>query len=190
MTDAAFAPSTEEGRIVDALRADAAAWIPDLSLVAVDETVGGAGSSATVVTSDRARSTADDGTTASPILGLGPISVAPDRQGQGIGGALIRETIERATAAGWPVIVLLGHATYYPRFGFESGRAPSASSHQQPWSDEPLDGAPAAGLDRRPARDDALPGGLRHRLTSMVRATAVRDDARFAITDARRGPMP
>ncbi len=130
LTDAAFVPSTEEGRIVDALRLEAEAWVPDLSLVAVDEAddriVGH------TVTS-RGTLHGDDGSVR-PILGLGPISVAPDRQGQGIGGALIGATVARATAAGWPVIVLLGHATYYPRFGFEPARALGIEP-QQPWGD-------------------------------------------------------
>jgi len=137
LTDAAFAPSTLEGRIVDALRDDAAAWIPDLSLVAVVEAEAGAGAGRIVghcVTTIGSFRPAD-GTPDSPILGLGPISVAPDRQGQGIGGALIHETIERATAAGWPVIVLLGHPTYYPRFGFGPARAIGIEP-PEPWSDE------------------------------------------------------
>jgi predicted N-acetyltransferase YhbS len=131
LTDAAFAPSTDEGRIVDALRGDAVAWVPDLSLVAVDVDDGRLVGH--VVTSVGAFHGQDD--SVRPILGLGPISVLPERQGQGIGAALMRETIARATSAGWPVIVLLGHATYYPRFGFEPAR-PLGIEPQQPWSDE------------------------------------------------------
>jgi putative acetyltransferase len=52
------------------------------------------------------------------VLALGPIGVVPELQRQGIGGALMRETIARARAAGEPLIVLLGHPSYYPRFGF------------------------------------------------------------------------
>ena len=69
------------------------------------------------------------------VLTLGPIAVTPDRQGEGIGGALIRATVSVATAGGWPVIVLLGHADYYPRFGFEPAR-PLGLQPPQPWSDE------------------------------------------------------
>jgi putative acetyltransferase len=61
---------------------------------------------------------ADDGSVRS-ILTLGPISVTPDRQGTGIGGALIAETVAIATEGGWPLIVLVGHSDDYPRFGFE-----------------------------------------------------------------------
>lgn len=52
-------------------------------------------------------------------LQLSPLSVAPERQGQGIGGALTREALARANALGEPFVLLLGHPTYYPRFGFE-----------------------------------------------------------------------
>jgi putative acetyltransferase len=117
LVDAAFAPSTDEGRIVDELRGDAG-WVPDLALVAVDEDGRIVGHCVTSV----GRLVLDD-RTSRPILALGPIAVAPDRQRQGIGGELMRATIATATALGWPVIVLLGHPTYYPRFGFESARA-------------------------------------------------------------------
>ena len=53
-----------------------------------------------------------------PLLGLGPIAVDPEFQGQGIGGALLNEIRDRATDAGERAIVLLGHTTYYPRFGY------------------------------------------------------------------------
>lgn len=60
-------------------------------------------------------------------LGLAPVAVAPDRQGLGIGGALIRAGLERATDTGWRFVVLLGHDHYYPRFGF----APAAPAGVQ-----------------------------------------------------------
>ena len=51
--------------------------------------------------------------------GLGPISVDPARQGEGIGGKLIREGLERLKAIGAVGCVLLGDPAYYSRFGFE-----------------------------------------------------------------------
>lgn len=51
-------------------------------------------------------------------FGLGPIAVAPDRQGQGLGGALIREGLARLHAEGAKGCVLLGDPGYYTRFGF------------------------------------------------------------------------
>jgi putative acetyltransferase len=52
------------------------------------------------------------------VLALGPIAVKPEFQKQGIGGEMIRAGLERATAWGYGVVVLIGHPTYYPRFGF------------------------------------------------------------------------
>lgn len=129
LIDAAFASSTEEGRIIDDLRLGES-WIPELSLVAVDEDGAIVGQCVTSVGS----LTGEDGRSR-PILALGPIAVAPDRQRRGIGGTLIHRTIAEATASGWPVIALLGHATYYPRFGFEPARSIGIEP-QQPWGDE------------------------------------------------------
>ena len=53
-------------------------------------------------------------------FGLGPVSVHPDRQGVGIGGALIRQGVDQLRAQGAAGCVLLGEPTYYRRFGFEN----------------------------------------------------------------------
>lgn len=53
-----------------------------------------------------------------PALGLGPLSVEPSRQGQGIGSRLMEATLDAARQAGASVIVLLGEPGYYARFGF------------------------------------------------------------------------
>lgn len=52
------------------------------------------------------------------LLELGPMSVRPDRQGRGLGGELIREALRRADERHEPLVLVLGHPTYYPRFGF------------------------------------------------------------------------
>jgi len=52
--------------------------------------------------------------------GLGPISVDPARQGEGIGGHLVREGLERLEALGAAGCVLLGDPAYYGRFGFSA----------------------------------------------------------------------
>ena len=49
--------------------------------------------------------------------------VAPDRQGGGIGGALIREAIARANATGETLLFVLGDPAYYSRFGFSTATA-------------------------------------------------------------------
>ncbi|QDT14893.1 GNAT family N-acetyltransferase [Alienimonas californiensis] len=56
---------------------------------------------------------------------LGPISVRPDRQRQGVGGRLIRAGLEELTARGAAGCTVLGDPSYYERFGFEP--APAAA---------------------------------------------------------------
>jgi putative acetyltransferase len=53
-------------------------------------------------------------------LALAPMCVRSDRQRGGIGGALVREGLERARRDGWQAVIVLGHADYYPRFGFSA----------------------------------------------------------------------
>lgn len=53
-----------------------------------------------------------------PLVGLAPMAVAPGYQKQGIGSVLVREGLARCRAAGVEGVVVLGHAEYYPRFGF------------------------------------------------------------------------
>lgn len=54
----------------------------------------------------------------SPALLLGPIAVHPTRQGEGLGGYLIRESLALAPGLGWNRVLLVGDAPYYQRFGF------------------------------------------------------------------------
>ena len=111
VTAAAFEhhPHSEgiEPAIVDALRADG-----DLTLSLVAETVGG-GIIGHVAYSNAILSTGDAGWYA-----LGPISVAPEHQGKGVGRALIEEGSALLRAGGARGVVLLGDATFYGRFGF------------------------------------------------------------------------
>jgi len=110
VVEAAFA-QTDEAELVERLRADGDVIV---ELVAED----------------------DDGVVVGHILfspmtssagaqvaSLAPVSVRPDRQGEGIGGDLIIAGIEACRAAGVDLIVVLGHAAYYPRFGFDAGAA-------------------------------------------------------------------
>lgn len=51
-------------------------------------------------------------------LVLGPMAVLPEYQKQGIGKKLMEEGFERAKELGFTAIAVLGHETYYPKFGF------------------------------------------------------------------------
>jgi putative acetyltransferase len=51
-------------------------------------------------------------------LAIGPVAVIPERQRDGIGSRLMRHAIELARDGGVDALFLLGHPSYYPRFGF------------------------------------------------------------------------
>jgi predicted N-acetyltransferase YhbS len=53
-----------------------------------------------------------------PALLLGPVAVHPTRQGEGLGGSLIRDSLAKAGDSGWARVMLVGDAPYYQRFGF------------------------------------------------------------------------
>jgi predicted N-acetyltransferase YhbS len=95
-----------------------------------------------------------------PALLLGPLAVAADRRCDGVGGALMREAISRATVAGHGAILLVGDAPYYARFGFSRD---ATSNLQMPGPVE---------LDRflgRELREHALDGA-----NGRLRATGAR----------------
>ena len=52
-------------------------------------------------------------------LALSPVAVSPHRQKKGIGTALCRQIVNVCEADGTPLLVVLGHKEYYPRFGFK-----------------------------------------------------------------------
>ncbi len=49
---------------------------------------------------------------------LAPLAVSPDYQNKGVGGALIKEGLNRLKKSGTELVFVLGHPGYYPRFGF------------------------------------------------------------------------
>jgi predicted N-acetyltransferase YhbS len=57
---------------------------------------------------------------AGPVLLLGPLAIAPDRRGRGIGAALMRHAIAEAGLHGHDAILLVGDEPYYRRFGFSA----------------------------------------------------------------------
>ncbi len=55
-----------------------------------------------------------------PAVNLAPLAIEPAHQSQGIGGLLITEGHAVAASKGYTVSFLLGHPTYYPRFGYQT----------------------------------------------------------------------
>ncbi|WP_344243777.1 N-acetyltransferase [Actinocorallia libanotica] len=104
---AAF-PTALEADLVDALRADPQAWIDGLSMVAADPD--GTPTGYALITRCHV-----DG---APALALAPCAVPPSAQRTGAGSAAIRAALDVARAMGENLVLVLGHADYYPRFGF------------------------------------------------------------------------
>jgi putative acetyltransferase len=97
----------EEADLVDALRAAAK---PLVSLVAEEdgEVVGHVMFSPVTLPDHPERR----------LMSLAPLAVVPTRQRSGIGAALLRAGLEHCREIGTGAVVVLGHPTYYPRFGF------------------------------------------------------------------------
>jgi putative acetyltransferase len=116
-----------EAPLVDSLRADPAAWIPELSIVAIDQhatVVGHVVCSRAWIGEERHR-----------VLGLGPIGVLPERQGEGIGSSLVHEAVKVANARGEGLIGLLGNPEYYGRFGFVPSTHHGVDPPDPAWAD-------------------------------------------------------
>ena len=51
---------------------------------------------------------------------LAPLVVSSDFQGEGVGGALITEGLKQLAKSGVDLVFVLGHAGYYPKYGFQA----------------------------------------------------------------------
>ncbi|KAL9537178.1 hypothetical protein MBANPS3_012009 [Mucor bainieri] len=100
----------DEADLVNRLRENKSAWIPELSLVAAEVdtnvaigyvlfTIGRIGNHSSLV--------------------MAPLAVDPMHQTSGVGKALIEEGIRKATELGFRSANVLGHKDYYSKFGFE-----------------------------------------------------------------------
>jgi predicted N-acetyltransferase YhbS len=96
----------DEHNLVNRLRRSPA-FVPELSLVAEQEGEIVGHILFTRMTIDR-----------HPSLALAPLAIAPAHQRRGIGGRLIREGHGKARELGFDSVIVVGHADYYPRFGY------------------------------------------------------------------------
>jgi putative acetyltransferase len=104
-----------EAALVRALAEDSA-FIPDLSIVAVD-------GSTIVGHALLTRLWVDGPGAITEVLSLAPVSVLSDYQGRGIGSILVTVGLQAARARGECAVIVLGYADFYRRFGFVPARA-------------------------------------------------------------------
>jgi putative acetyltransferase len=60
----------------------------------------------------------DDRGTVRKVVVLAPLAIHPDFQNRGVGKALIEEGLRQLEVMREPLVLVRGHATYYPKFGF------------------------------------------------------------------------
>jgi putative acetyltransferase len=119
-----LAGPSPEVSLVRELRADAG-WVPALSLVAEDASGAVVGHVVCTIGAVGAH----------PALGLGPLGVLPGHQRRGVGRALMHAVLAAADALDHPVVVLLGHVGYYPRFGFRPAESLGIRAPDPAWSE-------------------------------------------------------
>jgi predicted N-acetyltransferase YhbS len=85
-----------------------------------------------------------------PMILLGPVAVAADREGEGIGSRLMRTSLAALDAADSPPVLLIGDAPFYGRFGFTSAstrqwQLPGPVDHDRLLLRGPMTGLPRIG---------------------------------------------
>ncbi len=107
VTEMAFNDTTTAD-LVDALRKNGHSV---LSLVAIqdEDVIGHVMFSPVKIVSD---------TESFDAISLAPMAVLPDLQRQGVGSELVRRGLSELRQRDYGVCVVLGHAEFYPRFGF------------------------------------------------------------------------
>ena len=110
-----YKPGCDEHLLVHNIR-KVPAFIKELSFVALDgdKIVGSIIYSKAKVVNDENREF--------QVLCMGPISVLPSCQSQGIGSLLMNHSIEKAGQLGYKSVIIFGNPKYYHRFGFKNAK--------------------------------------------------------------------
>jgi putative acetyltransferase len=137
-----------EARLVESLRASPG-FIPELSLVAEENgrLVGHILFSPAVLANEKEEIS---------VLALAPMAVLPEVQNRGIGSALVRQGLDACRRLGHKLVIVLGHAEYYPRFGFRPAR-PLGIEAPFPVADEFW-----MAIELRPGAAQGLDGTIRY----------------------------
>ena len=110
-----FVPGCDEHYLAHVLRGHPD-FLTDLDFVALED-----GRIVGSIMYSKSRLVDETGTTMDTLT-FGPVCVAPERQRQGLGSALIRHSLDAAKARGHRVVVILGHPRDYCRHGFKSAK--------------------------------------------------------------------
>jgi len=89
-------------------------------------------------------------------LALGPLAVLPAHQRSGVGSALVRAGLAACLAMVHDVVFLLGHETYYPRFGFAPSQPKGVC-----WADHPDEATHFMVAELRPGALASRTGAMR-----------------------------
>jgi predicted N-acetyltransferase YhbS len=101
-----------EAKLVNALRQNEKAFIPELSILAKTDAklIGYVLLTKIFITNSKG--------TVFQSLTLAPLSVHPKYQKEGVGTQLIRHALAKAKMMGYSSVMVLGHAEFYNNFGF------------------------------------------------------------------------
>lgn len=104
--------SDVEAKLVDALRLNKKAFIPELSIVAKSDKklIGYILFTKNYITNSKG--------TVFESLTLAPLAIHPKYQKKGVGSQLIQRGLAKAKMAGYKSVIVLGHVEYYQKFGF------------------------------------------------------------------------
>lgn len=124
LLDGSFGPKRHSKTVYKLRRG--IAHLPELSLVAMDDVVDADGAVySRLVATIRYWPVMIGGSIAAVMLG--PIAVDPAYRSAGLGATLIRHSLEQARALGHRIVILVGDAPYYVRFGFTRANAAGLS---------------------------------------------------------------